>query len=112
MILSLFVTQAEHCAGPEVGEVSFRRRSMLCVLNVWTCKFLWHKSVPQECPARVSHERVSYKSAPQKCPPKVSCKDVPQVFPTSTRVSHKSVRQEGCVSWCSGGTAPGLKRES
>ena len=55
-----------------------------------------HKSVPQECPIRVSHKsvlqkcptRVSYKSDPQECP-RVSCKSVLQGCPT--RVSYKSV---------------------
>ena len=55
-----------------------------------------HKSVPQECPTRVSHKsvpqqcplRVSHKSVPQQCPTRVSYKSVPQELPT--RVSHKS----------------------
>ena len=42
-----------------------------------------HKSVPQQCPLRVSH-----KSVPQQCPTRVSYKSVPQELPT--RVSHKS----------------------
>ena len=56
-----------------------------------------HKSVPQECPIRVSHKsvlqecptRVSYKSGPQECPTRVSYKSVPEECPT--RVSYKSV---------------------
>ena len=56
-----------------------------------------HKSVPQECPIRVSHKsvlqecptRVSYKSDPQECPTRVSYKSVPEECPT--RVSYKSV---------------------
>ena len=59
-----------------------------------------HKSVPQERPIRVSHKsvlqecptRVSYKSVPQECPTRVSYKSVPQESPI--RVSHKSVLQE------------------
>ena len=59
-----------------------------------------YKSVPQECPTRVSHKsfreecptRVSYKSGPQECPIRVSHKSVPQEFPT--RVSYKSFLQE------------------
>ena len=58
------------------------------------------KSVPQECPIRVSHKsvpqecptRVSHKSVVQEYPTRVSYKSVPQEFPT--RVSHKSVPQE------------------
>ena len=42
------------------------------------------KSVPQECPARVSH-----KSVPNECPTRVSHRSVPQECPA--RVSHKSV---------------------
>ena len=45
------------------------------------------KSVPQQCPTRVSH-----KSVPQECPLRVSLKSVPQEFPTT--VSHNSVPQE------------------
>ena len=46
-----------------------------------------HKSVPQECPIRVSH-----KSVPQECPTRVSYKRDPQECPECpTRVSHKSV---------------------
>ena len=48
---------------------------------------MFHKSVPQECPTRVS-----YKSVLQESPTRVSRKSVPQEFPT--RVTHKSVPQE------------------
>ena len=56
-----------------------------------------YRSVPQECPTRVSHKsvlqeyptRVSYKSVPQECPTRVSRNSVPQECPT--RVSHKSL---------------------
>ena len=58
------------------------------------------KSVPQECPATVSHKsvlqerptRASYKSVPQEFPTRVSHKSVPQECPV--RVSHKSFLQE------------------
>ena len=63
-----------------------RRREVLFLLPSW-------KSVPQECPTRVSHKsvlptrvsrtRVSYKSVPQECP----------VQECPTRVSYKSVPQ-------------------
>ena len=46
-----------------------------------------HKSVPQQCPTRVS-----YKSVPQEFPTRVSHKSVPQECPV--RVSHKSFLQE------------------
>ena len=45
-----------------------------------------HKSVPQECPTRVS-----YKSVPQECPTRVSHKSFLQEWPT--RVCYKSVLQ-------------------
>ena len=59
-----------------------------------------HKSVPQECPTRVSHKsflqechtRVSRKSVLQECPTRVTHKSVLQECPT--RVSHKSIPQE------------------
>ena len=68
---------------------------------------LSHKSVPQECPARVSQmsvpqecpTRVSRKSVPQECPARVSHKSVPQECPV--RVSHKSVLQECHLDICS-----------
>ena len=57
-----------------------------------------HKSVPQECPIRVSHKsvlqesptRVSYKSDPQECPTRVSQKSVPQECPTRVSFGHIS----------------------
>ena len=59
-----------------------------------------YRSIPQECPTRVSHKsvpqecltRVSYKSVPQECPTRVSHKSFLQECPT--RVSYKSVLQE------------------
>ena len=63
-----------------------------------------YKSVPQECPTRVSHKsvpqecpiRVSHKSVLQECPTRVSYKSGPQECATrvSHRVSRKSVLQE------------------
>ena len=68
------------------------------VLQTLTCEFLKksrtksvpYRSVPQECPTRVSHKsvlqeyptRVSYKSVPQECPTRVSYESVPQFFCT------------------------------
>ena len=59
-----------------------------------------YRSIPQECPTRVSHKsvpqecptRASYKSVPQECPTRVSHKSFLQECPT--RVSYKSVLQE------------------
>ena len=112
-----------------VTEVTFRgRRSTLCALDVWTRKDSWqaqgigrsHKSVPQQCPTRVSYKSVpqelpttvSHKSAPQECPTRVSYRSIPQECPTRvshksfllecpTRVSHKSVLQECHLDICS-----------
>ena len=63
-----------------------------------------YKSVPQECPTRVSHKsfrqecpiRVSHKSVLQECPTRVSYKSGPQECATrvSYRVSRKSILQE------------------
>ena len=52
---------------------------------------MFYKSVPQECPTRVSH-----KSVLQECPTRVSHKSDPQECATrvSYRVSRKSVLQE------------------
>ena len=50
---------------------------------------MFRKSVPQECPARVSD-----KNALQECPPRVSHKSVGQECPIRVSVFHKSVPQE------------------
>ena len=52
-------------------------------------------SAPQELPTRVTHKsvlQVSHKSVLQECPTRVSCKSAPQECPT--RVTHKSFLQE------------------
>ena len=69
-----------------------------------------HKSVPRECPTRLS-----YKSVLQECPARVSYKSVAQVATVSviqgvpqecTRVSHKGFRNECVLQECPAKVSP------
>ena len=68
-----FQPARSHCSADE-DSLSYKGVGLSC------------KSLPGECPTRVS-----YKSVPQECPTRVSCK-ILQECPT--RVSHKSELQE------------------